>query len=78
MYVFIFLVKFGLLSGCLFGNGCSLGLRYVSWYKYLSVINIFVQPLGMWNENFYLIGPFPDHCLLVLFYPKKSNMLFAC
>ena len=25
----------------------------------------------MWNENFFLIGPFPDHCLLVLFYPKR-------
>ena len=29
MYLFIFLVKFGLLSGRLLGNSCSLGLRYV-------------------------------------------------
>ena len=29
LYVFIFLVKFGLLSGRLLGNSCLLGLRYV-------------------------------------------------
>ena len=29
MYVSIFLVQFGLLSGRLLGNSCSLGLRHV-------------------------------------------------
>ena len=36
-------------------------LYLVSWYKYLSVI------LVLWNGNFFLIAPFPDHCLLVHF-----------
>ena len=38
-----------------------------SGYKYLSVINFF-PPLGLWSGNFFLIAPFPDHCLLVPFY----------
>ena len=26
--------------------------------------------LGFWSGNFFLIAPFPDHCLLVPFYIK--------
>ena len=37
-------------------------------YKYLSVILVFFPPLGLWSGNFFLIAPFPDHCLLVPFY----------
>ena len=41
LYFFFFfiivLVKFGLQSGRLLGNSCSLGLRYVLKYKYLIV-----------------------------------------
>ena len=59
---FHILVKFGLLSGRLFGNSCSLGLRYVSWYKYLSVVLVFFPTLGLWSGYFFLIAPFPDHC----------------
>ena len=36
-----------------------------SWYKCLSVILVFFLPLGLWRGDFFLIVPFPDHCLLV-------------
>ena len=28
--------------------------------------------LGFWSGNFFLIAPFPDHCLLVPFHKKRS------
>ena len=34
-----------------------------SEYKYLIVICF--SHLGFWSKNFFLIAPFPDHCLLV-------------
>ena len=45
-----------------------------SWYKYLNVILVFFQPLGLWSGNFFLIAPFPDpdHCLLYLFVHDDS------
>ena len=48
-------------------NNCSFGLRYVSWYKYLTVSLVFSH-LGFWNGNLFLIAPFPDLCLLVSFF----------
>ena len=45
-------------------NSCSFGLRYVSWYKYLTV-NLVFSHLGFWSGNLFLIAPFPDLCLLV-------------
>ena len=47
-------------------NSCSFGLRYVSWYKCLTVSLIFSH-LGFWSGNLFLIAPFPDLCLLVPF-----------
>ena len=41
---FHILVKFGLLSGCLLGNSCSLGVRYV-FYLLILVLN-FAWPIG--------------------------------
>ena len=38
-----------------------------SWYKYLNVIVSFFPPLGLLSGNFFLISPFPDHCLFDLF-----------
>ena len=38
-----------------------------SLYKYLSVFLVFFPSLGLWSGNFFLIAPFPDHCLLVPF-----------
>ena len=46
-------------------NSCSFGLRYVSWYKYLTVSLVFFSHLGSWSGNLFLIAPFPDLCLLV-------------
>ena len=37
-----------------------------SWYKYL-IVNLVFSHLGFWSGNFFLIAPFPDLCLLVLF-----------
>ena len=40
-----------------------------SKYKYLIVNLLFLTSVfAFWNENFFLIAPFPDHCLLVPFY----------
>ena len=47
-------------------NSCSFGLRYVSWYKYLTV-SLFFSHLGFWSGNLFLIAPFSDLCLLVPF-----------
>ena len=57
-------------------NSCSFGLRYVSWYKYLTVSLVFSH-LGFWSGNLFLIAPFPDLCLLVPFY-KASLPDFTC
>ena len=39
-----------------------------SWYKYLIVG--FFSHLGFWSGSLFLIAPFPDLCLLVLFYSR--------
>ena len=59
MYVFIVLVKFGLLSGRLLGR--SLGLISVPNCQFV----VFFR-LGFWNGNFFLIAPLHVHCLLEL------------
>ena len=48
-------------------NGCSFGLRYVSWYKCL-IVSLVFSHLGFWSGNLFLIAPFPDLCLLVSSY----------
>ena len=37
-----------------------------SKYKYL-IVNLVFSHLGFWSGNFFLIDPFPYHCLLVSF-----------
>ena len=54
-------------------NSCSFGLRYVSWYKYLTV-NLVFSHLGFWSGNLFLIAPFPDLCLLVPFFQMRVTM----
>ena len=56
-------------------NRCSFGLRYVSWYKYLTVSLVFSH-LGFWSGNLFLIAPFPDLCLLVTF-NKNAYWVFS-
>ena len=38
-----------------------------SWYKYL-IVSLVFSHLGFWSGILFLIAPFPDLCLLVLFY----------
>ena len=49
-----------------------------SWYKYLSAIFSFFAPLGLLSGNFFLIAPFPDHCLLVPFGRVLCNNVNPC
>ena len=43
-----------------------------SWHKYL-IVNLVFSHSGFWSGNLFLIAPFPDFCLLVLF---KANCVF--
>ena len=47
-----------------------------SWYKYLIVTLVFSH-LGFWSGSLFLIAPFPDLCLLVLFHNDRED-LFIC
>ena len=55
-------------------NGCSFGLRYVSWYKCL-IVSLVFSHLGFWSGNLFLIAPFPDLCLLVPFKYQVYRLL---
>ena len=46
-----------------------------SWYKYLIVSFVFFH-LGFWSGSLFLIAPFPDLCLLVLFCDGPDIKLF--
>ena len=37
-----------------------------SWFKYL-IVSLFFSHLGFWSGSLFLIAPFPDLCLLVLY-----------
>ena len=39
-----------------------------SWYKHL-IVSLVFSHLGFWSGSLFLIAPFPDLCLLVLFHP---------
>ena len=54
-------------------NSCSLGLRYVSWYKYL-IVSLVFSHLGFWSGNLFLIAPFPDLCPLVPFHANVKHV----
>ena len=38
-----------------------------SWYKCL-IVSLVFSHLGFWSGSLFLIAPFPDLCLLVLFF----------
>ena len=53
-----------------------------SWYKYL-IVNLVFSHLGFWSGNLFLIAPFPDLCLLVLFSigqrpMEKGSLAWCC
>ena len=43
-----------------------------SWYKYL-IVSLVFSHLGFWSGSLFLIAPFPDLCLLVLFYVTRRQ-----
>ena len=59
MYVFIVLVSSG---NC---GEIAAHLAYDTFSKYKClIVNSVISHLGFWSGNFFLIAPFPDHCLL--------------
>ena len=64
MLVFIFLDNFGLLSGRLSANSCSLGLRYVFFDKVPNclIVNLVFFHLGFWNGDFFFKSF--KHCVM--------------
>ena len=66
MYVCIFLVK--VTEWPPIGKiAAHSAYEMFSWYKYLIVSLFFFSHLGFWSGSLFLIAPFPDLCLLVLF-----------
>ena len=55
-------------------NSCSFGLRNVFMVKYL-IVSLDFSHLGFWSGSLFLIAPFPDLCLLVLFFPTDWTMI---
>ena len=47
-----------------------------SKYKCL-IVNLVFSHLGFWSGNFFLIAPFPDHCLLVFFFIDYYTSSFS-
>ena len=66
MYVFIFLVK--VTEWPPIGKiAAHSAYEMFSWCKYL-IVSLVFSHLGFWSGNLFLIAPFPDLCLLVLFF----------
>ena len=71
MYVCIFLVK--LTEWPPIGKiAAHSAYEMFSWYKYL-IVSLVFSHLGFWSGSLFLIAPFPDLCLLVLFHRNKAN-----
>ena len=65
MYVCIFLVK--VTEWPPIGKiAAHSAYEMFSWYKYL-IVSLVFSHLGFWSGSLFLIAPFPDLCLLVLF-----------
>ena len=72
MYVCIFLVKLKVTEWPPIGKiAAHSAYEMFSWYKYL-IVSLVISHLGFWSGSLFLIAPFPDLCLLVLF--LKSYM----
>ena len=66
MYVCIFLVK--VTEWPPIGEiAAHSAYEMFSWYKYL-IVSLVFSHLGFWSGSLFLIAPFPDLCLRVLFY----------
>ena len=74
MYVCIFLVK--VTEWPPIGKiAAHSAYEVFSWYKYL-IVSLVFSHLGFWSGSLFLIAPFPDLCLLVLFY--RSQLIYSC
>ena len=40
------------------------------------IVNLVFPHFGFWRGDFFLIGPFPDHCLLFFYRMQSSFYLF--
>ena len=66
MYVCIFLVK--VTEWPPIGKiAAHSAYEMFSWYKYL-IVSLVFSHLGFWSGSLFLVAPFPDLCLLVLFF----------
>ena len=66
MYVCIFLVK--VTEWPPIGKiAAHSAYEVFSWYKCL-IVGLVFSHLGFWSGSLFLIAPFPDLCLLVLFF----------
>ena len=66
MYVCIFLVK--VTEWPPIGKiAAHSAYEMFSWYKYL-IVSLVFSHLGFWSGSLFLIAPFPDLCLFVLFH----------
>ena len=64
MYVCIFLVKLRLPPiGKIAAHSAY---EMFSWYKYL-IVSLVFSHLGFWSGSLFLVAPFPNRCILVLF-----------
>ena len=63
MYNCIFLVKLRPIEKI----AAHSAYEMFSWYKYL-IVSLVFSHLGFWSGSLFLIAPFPDLCLLVLFF----------
>ena len=61
----MFLFKFGWLGGRLFGGGVAARSAYCVFSRYRCLVVGLVYPATVLGWGFFLIAPFPDHCLLV-------------
>ena len=73
MYVCIFLVK--LTEWPPIGKiAAHSAYKVFSWYKCL-IVSLVFSHLGFWSGSLFLIAPFPDLCLLVLFFFLHTPVL---
>ena len=72
MYVCIFLVK--VTEWPPIGKiAAHSAYEMFSWYTCL-IVSLVFSHLGFWSGSLFLIAPFPDLCLLVLFYYKQLQI----
>ena len=63
MHVFIFCLSSSNLVAAYWEIASHSAYDVFSKYKYL-IVNLVFSHLGLWSGSFFLIAPFPDHCLL--------------